>query len=185
MGNMQNGQLTPKPTETAKSGSEGASGNDTGTDKNAKDQAQKAAKGATDNAATETGGGASDTTGQIDLYAYLLGLLDENNDGKLSPGELKKGLAKFDKNNDGKISKSELMAAGATEAQAQQLIDSMDTNGDGQISLGGSNSEVDAFITKANTNNDNEISQNELDAVLSTKDSIMTESFMSTPKMAA
>jgi hypothetical protein len=111
-------------------------------------------------------GGSSMADMMASLWPFLLGLFDTDNDGRISPEEFMKGMAKLDKNKDGKITKNELIAAGASEEQATQLMASMDKNADGSISLSGADSEVQAFVTAANENGDTEISQDEITAAL-------------------
>ena len=108
-------------------------------------------------------GGAGDLTS---LFPFLLGLLDEDGDGKISPEEMAKGMAKMDSNKDGKISREELISAGASEDQADRLMASMDQNSDSSIALDGAGSEMQAFMSSANANGDLEISQDELNTIL-------------------
>lgn len=115
------------------------------------------------------GGGSGDF---VSLWPFLMDLLDEDGDGKISPEEFMKGMGKLDKNKDGKITKNELMAAGATDEQATQLMSSMDTDGNGTVSLDGSASEVQAFATAANENGDIAISEAELTAALAASSAI-------------
>ncbi|MGL4729626.1 MAG: EF-hand domain-containing protein [Bosea sp. (in: a-proteobacteria)] len=111
--------------------------------------------------ANDSGGGSG---GDImsSLWPFLMGLLDENNDGEISPEEFAKGMRKLDTNGDGKLSKDEMVAGGMSEEQADKMMTAMDANGDDAITLDGSESELDTFVTEANADGNDIISETEL-----------------------
>jgi Ca2+-binding EF-hand superfamily protein len=123
---------------------------------------EEAADGEEPEGAAEAGGWSLS-----EFWAALLGLLDEDGDGKISPEEFAKGMRKLDTNGDGKLSKDELVAGGMSEAQAGELMTAMDENGDGAISTVGAGSELDTFVTELNANDDLEITQAELGELVS------------------
>jgi Ca2+-binding EF-hand superfamily protein len=108
-------------------------------------------------------GGSSDY--MASLWPFLLGLMDEDGDGRISPAELMKGMKKLDKNGDGKVTSEELMAGGMSKEQATNMLASMDKNRDGAISIQGADSELETAVTAANVNGDNEITQSEFNSV--------------------
>jgi EF hand len=187
-GSVLNGPLTAKPqggekAEGAKK-AEGGEKKAEGGEKKAEGGGEKKAEGGEKKAegGSKSGGGAEDI--MASLWPFLMGLFDEDGDGKISPQEFMKGMAKLDKNKDGKLTKAELVAGGASQEQATKLMASMDKNGDESISLEGAKSEAETFVTAANVNGDKDLTKEELTTALkttATTASTTTASAMTSP----
>jgi hypothetical protein len=161
---LTDGVVQGKLTDKAQGGggAGGAGGGGGGQEANAAG-ADKDGAGETQASKTSDAGGDTSAGGGLsDFWAALLGLLDEDGDGKISPEEFAKGMRKMDTNGDGELSKDELVAGGLSEEQADQMMTAMDANGGDSISLDGADSELDTFAADANVDGNEEITQAEL-----------------------
>ena len=96
--------------------------------------------------------------------------LDTNGDGVISAAEIKNAFAalkKLDKNNDGKLSPDEVRPSGrpggfGRRPSPAEMITRFDKNGDGKINKGEMPEQMARFLGRADANNDGDITKAEL-----------------------